>query len=99
MAFGGRPPTPTFLATAAPIPEDVPIDPALINATPEIASAISHLQSFTHLYLPLSCNNTWVWPNSHHTSIWAKPDQPKKQSIAVVPGLVRISNNDLFTSG
>jgi len=33
-----------------------------------------------------------ILPNSLHTCIWAKPDQPKKQSIAVVPGLIRICN-------
>ena len=45
-----------------------------------------------HLYIPLSCINTGILPNSLYTCIWAKPDQPKKLSIAMVPGLIRICN-------
>ena len=47
MAFGGRPPTPLLLPTAAPNPEGIPIDPALTNTTLEIPPPIPHLQSFS----------------------------------------------------
>jgi hypothetical protein len=38
-------------------------------------------------------------PKSLHKCIWAKPHHPKKQSIAVVPGLVRISNRVFWVGG
>jgi len=47
MAFGGHPPTPPLLPTAAPNPEGIPIDPALTNTTLEIPPPIPHLQSFS----------------------------------------------------
>jgi len=48
-----------------------------------------------HLYIPLSCINTGVIPKSLHTSIWAKPHQPKKSHPAMMPVMVRISNRVL----
>ena len=52
-----------------------------------------------HLYMALSCIKTGILPNSLHKCIWAIPDHPKKWSIAMVLGLVRIANSDLLTSG
>jgi hypothetical protein len=43
--------------------------------------------------------NTRVLPKSLHKCIWDKPHHPKKQSIAVVPRLVRISNRVFWVCG
>jgi len=40
-----------------------------------------------------------VMPKSLHTSIWAKPHQPKKGHPAMMPVMVRISNRVLWVSG
>ena len=52
----------------------------------------------SHLYLPLSCINTGILPNSLHKCIWAIPDQPKKPILPWVPGPNKITNNDLLAS-
>ena len=52
-----------------------------------------------HLYMPLLYINTRVLPKSLHKCIWDKPHHPKKQSIAMVPGLVRISNRVFWVGG
>jgi len=39
-----------------------------------------------------------IMPKSLHTSIWAKPHQPKKGHPAMMPVMVRISNRVLWVS-
>ena len=56
-------------------------------------------QWWFHLYIPLSCINTGVLPNSLHTCIWAIPNHPKKPILPWVPGPIEITNNDLLVSG
>ena len=45
------------------------------------------------------CMNTWVFPKSLHKSTPGIPHHPKKKAFAVVPELVRITNNIFWVGG
>jgi len=64
-----------------------------------LITILEDLKIVGHLYMPLLCINTRVLPKSLHKCIWDKFHHPKKQSIAVVPGLVRISNRVFWLDG
>jgi hypothetical protein len=66
---------------------------------PTTLHSMTGLAPPSHLYMPLLYINTRALPKSLHKCIWDKPHHPKKQSIAVVPGLVGISNGVFYVGG